>query len=223
MVYVGTDPGYRRLVPNPVGERNQMSNGHYFDSDPVAGSRRREVPLVLPDLTVSLQTDAGVFSGDRIDAGTKLLLLEAPHPPATGELLDLGCGYGPIAISLARRAPEARIWAVDVNRRARALTVANAERAGVPNVTVCAPDDVPDGIRFAAVYSNPPVRIGKAALHTLLLRWLARLEPGAKGYLVVHKHLGADSLRAWLTASDLPTDKLGSRMGYRLLEVRGAR
>ena len=197
-----------------------MTNGHYFESDPVAEPRPRQVSLVLPDVTLSLQTDSGVFSHDRVDPGTKLLLLDAPHPPPTGDLLDLGCGYGPIAISLALRAPRARIWAVDVNRRARSLTTANAERAGASNVTVCAPDDVPTDLRFVALYSNPPVRIGKVALQALLLTWLSRLTADGRAYLVVHKHLGADSLRAWLTASGWNTEKLRSRLGYRLLQVR---
>jgi 16S rRNA (guanine1207-N2)-methyltransferase len=196
-----------------------MPNGHYFDSSPATPSAPRSVPLVLPDLTLTLQTDRGVFSGDAVDRGTKLLLLEAPAPPPTGALLDLGCGYGAIAITIARRSPQATVWAVDVNQRARHLTTTNASDAGAANVTVCSPDEVPTTTRFAAIYSNPPVRIGKPALHDLMTEWLARLASDGHAYLVVHKHLGSDSLAAWLSGLGHPVGRLTSRMGYRVLDV----
>ena len=195
---------------------------HYFDHDPEAPSELRTVPLVLPDLAVQLTTDAGVFGRSVVDPGTRLLLLEGPPVPADGDLLDLGCGYGPITVALATRAPAATVWAVDVNRRALALTAANAAAAGCANVRVAEPDEVPDGVRFAAIWSNPPIRVGKRALHELLLRWLPRLAPGARAVFVVHKHLGADSLARWLAEAGHPTARLVSRMGYRLLEVGAA-
>jgi 16S rRNA (guanine1207-N2)-methyltransferase len=180
------------------------------------------VRLALPDLTLDLETDRGVFSRGDIDAGTKLLLLEAPAPGAVGDHLDLGCGYGPIALTLARRAPGATVWAVDVNRRALALTEANASANGIGNVRVAAPDDVPEAVRFTTLWSNPPIRVGKAALHDLLLRWLPRLAPDGRAVLVVQKHLGADSLARWLDEQGFATTRLQSRAGYRLLEVSGA-
>ena len=196
-----------------------MPEGHYFDAEPTVASNRRTVPLVLPDLNVTLTTDRGVFARDAVDPGTKLLLLDGPPPPAQGDLLDLGCGYGPIAVALARRAPGARVWAVDVNRRALELCAANAEEADV-EVRTATPDAIPAGVQFAGIWSNPPVRIGKAALHELLSTWLDRLAPDGRAALVVHRHLGADSLARWLDQQGWPTSRLGSRMGYRLLEVR---
>ena len=195
-----------------------MPEGHYFDQDPAVASDRRTVPLVLPDLRVTLTTDRGVFGRDAVDPGTKLLLLEGPPPPAEGDLLDLGCGYGPIAVALARRAPAARVWAVDVNRRALELCATNAEAAGV-EVRAATPDEVPTDVRFAGIWSNPPVRIGKGALHALLVTWLERLAPDGRAALVVHRHLGADSLARWLAEQGWPATRIGSRMGYRLLEV----
>ena len=174
--------------------------------------------LVLPDLTVDLQTDRGVFARDGVDPGTKLLLLEGPTLPADGHVLDLGCGYGPIAVTLARRAPSATVWAVDVNERARALTAVNAE--GLSNVRVVDPDDVPADVRFAAVWSNPPIRIGKEALHELLVTWLGRLTDEGYAALVVQKHLGSDSLARWLGEQGWSVERRCSRAGYRVLEVR---
>jgi 16S rRNA (guanine1207-N2)-methyltransferase len=201
------------------GQAIQVPGGHYFDPEPEVASAPQTVPLVLPDLSVTLTTDRGVFARDAVDPGTKLLLLDGPPPPAGGDLLDLGCGYGPIAVALARRAPAARVWAVDVNRRALDLCAANAAAAGVEVLTAL-PDEVPADVRFAGVWSNPPVRIGKAALHELLRTWLDRLAPEGLAALVVHRHLGADSLARWLEAEGWPTTRTGSRMGYRLLEVR---
>lgn len=192
---------------------------HYFDADPAVTSQRHHVSLVLPDLALKLITDRGVFARDGVDPGTKLLLLEAPPPPPEGHLLDLGCGYGAIAVVLARRSPDATVWAVDVNRRALDLTEANAAAAGVPNVRVVVPEALPDDVRFAAIWSNPPVRIGKALLQALLVNWLARLDEEGQAWLVVHKHLGADSLTRWLVAQGFPTQRLSSRMGYRLLQA----
>jgi 16S rRNA (guanine1207-N2)-methyltransferase len=183
------------------------------------------VRLTLPDLSLELATDRGVFSPEAIDAGTKLLLTEAATVPAGRvDLLDLGCGYGPIAMTLARRAPEATVWAVDVNARARALAAANAASLGVADrVEVRAPDDVPDDIVFGAIWSNPPIRVGKAALHELLLRWLPRLDPSvgvhAAAWLVVHKHLGSDSLARWLGSEGYDVERVCSRVGYRILRV----
>lgn len=193
---------------------------HYFAPRPAAASRPRTVTLALPDLRVELGTDAGVFSADRVDPGTRLLLLEAPPPPTgAAHVADLGCGYGPITVTLAHRAPGARVWALDVNERARACCRANAERLGLANVRVVAPDDVPDDVRFDVVWSNPPVRIGKVALRELLTRWLDRLVPGGRAWLVVQRHLGADSLQRWLCEQGWPAERRRSRAGYRLLEV----
>ncbi len=204
----------------PPSDRRRPS--HYFDPAPVAPSRPRTVFLHLRSLDLELQADRGVFGSRGVDLGTVSLLREAPGPPAAGEVLDLGCGYGPIAIVLARQSPAARVWAVDVNERALELTRSNAAAAGTTNVTAARPDEVPADLRFAAIYSNPPVRVGKGPLHDLLLRWLARLEPGANAYLVVQRNLGSDSLAAWLAAQGYAVRRVKSKKGYRILEVGGS-
>jgi 16S rRNA (guanine1207-N2)-methyltransferase len=195
-----------------------VSQDHYFTPDPKVASRPRTIRVTLPDLSFELDTDRGVFAHGHLDFGTDLLLRSVPAVPP-GELVDVGCGYGAIAITLALRNPDARVWAVDVNRRALDLCARNAERAGAPNVVPAEPGAVPERIRFAAVYSNPPVRLGKPALHELLLTWIERLEPDAVATLVVQRHLGADSLAAWLTDLGHRVERVRSKGGYRVLEV----
>jgi 16S rRNA (guanine1207-N2)-methyltransferase len=207
-------------VKASVGAVDDTPSGHYFDVTPAARSVRRHVPLVLPDLSVELVTDRGVFSMTRVDPGTRYLLMAAPAPSGEErEIVDLGCGYGPIAVTLARRAPSARVWAVDVNERALELTRENAAGLALDGLVVARPDEVPTAVELDGIWSNPPVRIGKAALHALLMEWLPRLRSGGHAYLVVQKHLGADSLQRWLTEAGWPTIRLGSRAGYRLLDV----
>lgn len=193
--------------------------GQYFEAEPGARSIPSSVRLDLPDVSFTLATDRGVFAGERVDAGTKYLLLESPAPSASGTFVDLGCGYGPIACTLAARAPAATVWAVDVNRRALDLCRQNAASAGLTNVTAVEPDGVPDDLAVDLIWSNPPIRIGKPALHALLTTWLHRLRPDGRAVLVVQKHLGSDSLQAWLMAEGWDATRLGSRAGYRLLQV----
>jgi 16S rRNA G1207 methylase RsmC len=192
---------------------------HYFDESPGVDSDERTVDVALPDIAFTMVTDRGVFSHGHVDTGTALLLREAPRPAPTGDLLDLGCGTGPMTMVLALRSPGATVWAVDTNERARALTARNAARAGLTNVRVCSPADVPQTIRFATIWSNPPIRVGKSALHELLIGWLGRLMPDGLAVLVVQKHLGADSLQHWLTDHGLPTERLTSKGGFRLLAI----
>jgi 16S rRNA (guanine1207-N2)-methyltransferase len=193
--------------------------GHYFDGDPSVASHPAVVRLDLPERSFTLATDRGVFSADHVDPGTKLLLLEAPAPPPTGTFVDLGCGYGPIACALGARAPQATVWAIDVNRRALDLCRANAARHDLGNVTVAHPDETPPDLAVDLVWSNPPIRIGKPALHALLATWLGRLTPRGSAVLVVQKHLGADSLQTWLQHEGWAATRITSRRGYRLLEV----
>ena len=202
-----------------------QKQGHYFDPVPQVESRPRTVRLRLGGVQeIELQADRGVFGSRGVDLGTTTLLREAPPPPAEGDVLDLGSGYGPIVVALARQSPKARFWAVDVNQRALELTRLNAAAAGLTNVTATLPDEVPADLLFAGIYSNPPVRVGKAELHALLVRWLDRLAAGGHAYLVVQRNLGSDSLATWLSAQGYRVTRLKAKKGYRILEVdaRGA-
>jgi 16S rRNA (guanine1207-N2)-methyltransferase len=194
-------------------------SSQYFAEEPAAAHRPGTVHVVLPDTHLKLATDSGVFSPERLDPGTRLLLETAPPPPADGDLLDLGTGYGPLALVLASRAPAARVWAVDVNRRALELCERNAADARLA-VRCRPPDDPGLPATYQLIWSNPPIRIGKDALHQLLASWLGRLGPGAPAYLVVQRNLGSDSLQRWLAASGWQAERFAARAGYRVLEVR---
>ena len=196
-----------------------MGTAHYFDQHPTVTSRPSQVEINLPDVSVTLTSDRGVFSSDRLDPGTKILLTEIPRVEDNAVTLDIGCGWGPIACVTALRTAS-RIWAIDTNTRARALTEVNAEAIGAGDrITVVSPTEVPTDVRFDRILSNPPIRIGKQALHELLEMWLSRLNPDGLAHLVVQKHLGSDSLNRWLTDQGFPTIRLVSRLGYRILEV----
>jgi 16S rRNA (guanine1207-N2)-methyltransferase len=194
----------------------------YFAEQPDAAPRPGSVHVVLPDVHLELETDSGMFSPSRLDPGTRLLLESAPAPPVSGDLLDLGCGYGPLALVMAARSPGARIWAVDVNTRALQLCAKNAEHAGLRNVRCTPPDDPGLPGEVGLIWSNPPIRIGKAALHALLTHWLGRLAPGGAAYLVVQRYLGSDSLQRWLTDSGWPAQRTAARSGYRVLRLEAA-
>jgi 16S rRNA (guanine1207-N2)-methyltransferase len=199
---------------------------HYFTAEPASAAERRELRVHLAGREVIVKTAPGIFCPDRVDIGTAVLLHEAPVPPPTGNLLDLGCGWGPIALSLGLLSPEADIWAVDVNQRALALARGNAKTLGITDFHALTPDEVPVDVRFQAIWSNPPIRVGKPALHDLLLTWLPRLTPGGAAYLVVQKNLGSDSLQGWL-ATELEATQPGAfsvgrhatARGFRLLSV----
>jgi 16S rRNA (guanine1207-N2)-methyltransferase len=193
---------------------------HYFTRQPAAPHRPGTVHVVLPDLHLELETDSGMFSPARLDPGTRLLLDTAPPPPEAGDVLDLGSGYGPLALVLAARSPGATVWAVDVNERALGACARNARRAGLANVRCVTPDDPQIPAGFGLILSNPPARIGKPALHALLETWLARLLPGAVAYLVVQRHLGSDSLQGWLQESGWHAERAAARASYRVLRVR---
>lgn len=197
---------------------------HYFSAEPASPEERRTIDVMLEGRRLSLTTARGVYSPDRLDPGTAVLLSGAPDPSPTGDLLDIGCGWGPIAITLALRSPAARVWGVDVNRRSLDLARTNAAVAGVESVRFCEPDDVPSDLRFATIWSNPPIHVGKAALHALLERWLPRLADDGVAHLVVQKHLGSDSLQKWVNAQPwgLTCTRLSSAKAFRILEVRRA-
>jgi len=205
-----------------VASDDGASNGeHYFTADPQAPFRRVPVTTSVWGHWLELTTGSGVFAQGRLDVGTGVLLREAAPPEQAASVLDLGCGYGVIGLAIAVAVPSCRVTAVDVNERALVLAGENAEALGVADrYTACLPEAVDAGASYDEIWSNPPIRIGKDALHDLLLRWLPRLAPGGSATMVVGKNLGADSLARWLTDEGWPTAKLASAKGFRVLQTR---
>jgi 16S rRNA (guanine1207-N2)-methyltransferase len=196
---------------------------HYFSASPGGAMVLRQISVHLAGRDLDLTTSNGIFSPERVDVGTQVLLGNVPTPPPGGHLLDLGCGWGPIALTLAMESPRSTVWAVDVNQRALDLVRRNAEVLNLDNVNAVTPDDVPDDVSFMTVWSNPPIRVGKNELHDMLLQWLPRLEPGTDAWLVVQRNLGSDSLHRWLQA-ELPegfaVSRAATSKGFRVLRAR---
>jgi 16S rRNA (guanine1207-N2)-methyltransferase len=194
---------------------------HYFSADPSVAFKRQPVRADVWGRTLTLTSGSGVFAQGRLDIGTSVLFRETDPPTNGGTFLDLGCGYGVIGLALAMAAPGSTVWAVDVNERAVLLARENAKALGLGDrYQACLPDDVPADLTFDEIWSNPPIRVGKQALHDLLQRWLPRLAPGGRAVMVVGRNLGADSLQRWLDEQGYPTTRLASAKGFRVLETR---
>jgi 16S rRNA (guanine1207-N2)-methyltransferase len=193
----------------------------YFAADPTSPLERLPIEVQAWGHTMRLVSGSGVFAHGRLDVGTAVLLRSARPLATTGNFLDLGCGYGAIACALAMAVPSAAVWGVDVNSRALRLTAENAASLGLAGrVHARQPDAVPPDLVFAEIWSNPPIRVGKTALHELLLHWLPRLAPGGRAVLVVGKNLGSDSLQRWLGGEGYRCERLASAKGFRVLEAR---
>jgi len=200
-----------------------MAPEHYFSSSPESELKLRTIHATLAGQNYELVTANGIFSPERIDTGTQVLLASVPAPPPGGNLLDLGCGWGPVALTLALESPHATVWAVDVNERALDLVRANAQRMSIANINAVLPENVPADVRFTTIWSNPPIRVGKNELHGLLEKWLPRLEQGSDAWLVVQRNLGSDSLHRWLQATfpeDFSFVRAATNKGYRVLRCR---
>ncbi|HEY0890034.1 MAG TPA: methyltransferase [Nocardioides sp.] len=201
-----------------------MSEDHYFSADPSVAFKRAPVTAEVWGQRLELVSGSGVFAQGRVDIGTSVLFRET-EPPAPGRILDLGCGYGVIGLAIASQwarqgLAAGSVTGVDVNERAVLLANENASSLGVADrYRAGTPEQI--GVEtYDEIWSNPPIRIGKEALHELLLTWLPRLVPGGRAVMVVGKNLGGDSLQAWLTGQGFPTTRLGSAKGFRVLESR---
>jgi 16S rRNA (guanine1207-N2)-methyltransferase len=200
-----------------------MGSEHYFTASPASPENLRRIRVTLAGHDVEVATAGGVFSPERLDAGTAVLLANTPAPPAGGHFLDLGSGWGPISLSLALEAPRATVWAVDVNDRALDLVRRNAESLGLDNINAVRPEDVPDDVVFRTIRSNPPIRVGKNELHGMLEKWIPRLDERSDAWLVVQRNLGSDSLQRWLSATfprGYSVQRAATGRGYRVLKVR---
>ena len=200
-----------------------MGSDHYFTAAPASPENLRTISVRLAGRDLELTTASGVFSPDHLDVGTAVLLSNTPPVPRGGDLLDLGCGWGPISLSMALASPHARIWAVDVNERALDLVRRNAQSLGLDNVNAVRPEDVPGDIVFRTIRSNPPIRVGKSMLHDMLEHWVPRLDERSDAWFVVARQLGSDSLQRWMAATFTPgysVFRTATGRGFRVLRVR---
>lgn len=196
-----------------------MSGAHYFSETPSGEFKPKKIKVWLAERELQLETAASTFSPEHLDGGTAVLLKHSDEAPNVGNLLDVGCGWGPIAITLALKNPNAVVWAIDVNERSLELTKRNCKSLGLSNVKVVRPEEVPAEIRFSGIWSNPPIRVGKDALHQILQTWLPRLEDECEAFLVVAKNLGADSLLDWMQQEfdQLHSERIDAAKGFRII------
>ena len=179
-----------------------MSSDHYFSASPASADERRTISVELNGTVRKIQTAAGIFSPSGLDKGTEVLLKNVPAP--RGRILDIGCGWGPITITAAEQSPASEVYGVDVNERSIELARLNAQSLGLDNVVVGRPESVDPELEFDTIWSNPPIRIGKEALHELLLLWLPRLAPGGEAWMVVQKNQAAiPSRNGWSSSCQL--------------------
>ena len=190
---------------------------HYFTARPESEHHLRVVSAEVAGLTLSFETDAGVFSKGELDPGSRLLI--ESMPPLSGRVLDLGCGWGAVGVALARLNPGLQLVMSDVNERALALAASNARRNGVEAVT-CLSDgfDAVEGL-FDHVVTNPPIRAGKAVIYGLFAASCERLKPGGTLTIVIRTQQGAPSALKFLKETFSQADDVARGGGYRILRA----
>lgn len=194
---------------------------HYYTSRPSAAHEETSFEATLRGMTFRFVTDAGVFSRERVDFGS-LLLIQAMQIGAADTVLDLGCGYGPIGMVAARLAPQGYIYMVDVNERAVELARRNLAANGIANAEVRLGDGLAavPGIAFDAILTNPPIRAGKATVYKLLEEAHAALKPGGSLWVVVQTKQGAPSMKRKLAELFGNVTDVDRKAGYHVFAAR---
>ncbi|MFM2019442.1 MAG: hypothetical protein RL718_23 [Actinomycetota bacterium] len=198
-----------------------MPQQHYFSEQPQTDAKTHSVEFELEGTVFNLTAASGTFSSTRLDSGTRVLLKESALFPDSGTVLDIGCGWGPISLAVATLRPETEVFGLDVNSRSLELAQANAAALKLKNFKAVRAEQIPDDLLFDGIWSNPPIRVGKAVLHQLMQTWIPRLKPGASAMLVVQKQLGAESFQKWLseTFTEFDVAKQSIDKGYRVIRV----
>lgn len=194
---------------------------HYFSENPHSKSSPKTWNCLLREKTYHFTSDAGVFSKNTVDFGTRLLIEQFDYPQVSGDLLDLGCGYGPIGMTLADGAPERQVLMADINERAVELAKKNAEKNGVHNVEVVQSDGFADlgGRQFAAVLINPPIRAGKKLIYRMFEDAEKALLSGGALWIVIQKKQGAPSAEEKLEALFGNVETVAKSKGYYILRA----
>lgn len=196
-------------------------NDHYYTREPQSASRPAECAFEYRGVRMEFRTDAGVFSRGEVDTGTRLLLEALPEEMA-GEILDLGCGWGVIGITVAKKWPGCRVTLADVNLRALDLSRENAQKNRAE--VICAESDgmaAFEGKAFDAVITNPPIRAGKQVIYKMFADAAKCLKPEGALYLVIRKQQGAESCVKYLQGIYASVEKLDKSGGFWVLKASG--
>ena len=173
---------------------------HYFDLDPTLASKERNIEFMIDGRVITLVSDNGVFSKDKIDEGSLAFLKVIVPLRLSGKILDLGCGYGPIGLTIAMTSPEARVDLADINTRALALCEKNAELLGLSRRVTVLQSNVYENIEgtYNSIVVNPPIRAGKVVTYAMYEGALAHLIDGGSLFIVIRKNQGAPSASKYI-------------------------
>lgn len=195
---------------------------HYYSKNPQTTSNPQEWTYTLRGEKFHFQTDAGVFSKGEVDFGSRLLIETYKDSDLDGPVLDVGCGYGPIGMAIAKEFPHKEVHMVDVNARAIELAKKNTEKNGVSNVSIYESDSLSaveaDG--FSAILTNPPIRAGKATIFRFYEEAFEKLRDGGSLWVVIQKKQGAPSTEAKLQELFGDCRVAAKNKGYFIFEAR---
>ena len=182
-----------RLNSIKDGRRIYMAD-HYFTNQPNSKTDKKVFSFTLRGNTIKFQSDAGVFSRNEVDFGSRVLIEAFTFPGIEGTILDVGCGYGPIGLSIAKEDENRLVEMVDVNLRAIELAKENAKVNNIENVKIYE-SSIYENVTglYAAILTNPPIRAGKVVVHTILREAHEKLLPGGELWVVIQKKQGAPS------------------------------
>ena len=194
---------------------------HYYSSKPSSESHRETINVEIAGNKFTFLTDAGVFSKKQVDVGSEVLMTTAAQTDfPTGNLLDVGCGYGPIGIYLAKAFPSRTIEMVDVNERAVDLAKENAKLNQVENVEIYESYlfEQVNNQMLAGIISNPPIRAGKKVVHQILEESYGYLVPGGILQIVIQKKQGAPSAKKKMEEIFGNVQRVALDRGYWILQ-----
>lgn len=194
---------------------------HYYSKDPKVESKPKEWTATLRGKTLQFKTDAGVFSKGEVDFGSRLLVETFVMSETEGNILDVGCGYGPIGLTIAASYPDRNVHLVDVNERALALCTRNAEQNGITNVTIY-PSDALSAVKaegFSVILTNPPIRAGKETVFSFYDGSYAKLSIGGQLWVVIQKKQGAPSSVKHLQELFGNVEVVAKKKGYYILRA----
>lgn len=199
-----------------------MKPDHYYSKHPQSKKMTQTIQATLKNHQFTFTTSSGVFSKNQIDAATKMLIEQFERPKVKGDYLDLGCGYGPIGITLAKTERDRTVWMVDVNERAIELATENVKTNDVKNAIVLSSDGFTalEGKKFAAIITNPPIRAGKKVIYKLFAESKEHLVEGGELWLVIQKKQGAPSTITYLSTIFSSVETVYKKKGYYIIRAR---